>query len=158
RKATDVTSRKDVLSRLLADDETDATDAELRDHMITLLIAGHDTTSTSLAWTLHELARRPDVQHAAHEAADRDDDDYLLAVHKEVLRLHPVVQNVGRKLMQDTEIAGYLLPAGTIVAPIINVVHRSPAVHDSPEEFRPERFLGGQPAAGTWIPFGGGVH
>ena len=158
RKAADVASRKDVLSRLLADDETNVTDAELRDHMITLLIAGHDTTSTSLAWTLHELARRPDIQRAAHEAADRGDEDYLLAVHKEVMRLRPVVQNVGRKLMQDTEIAGYQLPAGTIVAPIINVVHRNPTVHESPEDFRPERFLGSQPAAGTWIPFGGGVH
>jgi cytochrome P450 len=158
RAAADVADRKDVLSRLLSADETDASDIELRDHMMTLLIAGHDTTSTALAWTFHELARRPELQRAARDAADRGDDDYLTAIHKEVMRLHPVVQNVGRKLMQSTEIAGYQLPAGTIVAPIINVVHRDPEAHEAPEDFRPERFIGNQPAAGTWIPFGGGVH
>lgn len=158
RAAGDLAERKDVLSRLLREDETEATNIELRDHMISLLIAGHDTTSTALAWTFHELARRPEVQRAAQEAADRGDEDYLLAIHKEVMRLRPVVQNVGRKLMERTEIAGYQLPAGTIVAPIVNVVQRDPKVHDAPTEFRPERFLGSQPAAGTWIPFGGGVH
>ncbi|TCO60865.1 cytochrome P450 [Actinocrispum wychmicini] len=158
RAATDLADRQDVLSRLLTGAEIEATNPELRDHMISLLIAGHDTTSTALAWTFHELARRPEVQRAAHDAADRGDEDYLLAIHKEVMRLRPVVQNVGRTLMQPTEVAGYQLPAGTIVAPIINVVHRAPEAHEAPEEFRPERFVGKQPDANTWIPFGGGVH
>lgn len=158
RAATDLSGRGDVLSRLIDSDETEVSDVELRDHMITLLIAGHDTTSTALAWTFHELARRPDVQRAAQHAADSGDEEYLLGVHKEVMRLRPVVQNVGRRLQRDADVAGYQLPAGTIVAPIISEVHRNPGVHDDPEEFRPERFVGRNPAASTWIPFGGGVH
>ena len=79
-------------------------DRELRDHMVTLLLAGHETTATALAWSFHELARRPATLHKAQQAADDGDDAYLEAVAKEAMRLRPVIQNVARKLTETTEI------------------------------------------------------
>jgi cytochrome P450 len=149
--------RGDVLSRLLAADP-DASDAELRDHMMTLLLAGHETTATALAWSLHELARRPDVLRAAQTAADTGDDDYLQAVAKEAMRLRPVIYSVARRLTEPTTVAGHLLPAGTVVSPSIGMVQQDPDRHPDPADFRPERFIGKQPETGTWIPFGGGVR
>jgi cytochrome P450 family 135 len=153
-----VSERGDVLSSLLTAAGDELTDLELRDQMITLLLAGHETTATALAWSFHELARRPAILRAAQQAADDGDDAYLEAVAKEAMRRRPVIQNVARKLTEPIEVAGYRLPAGTVVAPSIALVHKDPAVHDGPKDFRPERFLGKQPEAGTWIPFGGGVR
>lgn len=165
RTATDLADRDDVLSRLLrvseeqADGEDDRlTDAELRDQLITLLLAGHETTATTLAWALHELARRPELLRRAQQAADEHDDEYLTAVAKEALRLRPVIYEVARRLTEPVELAGHLLPAGTVVAPAIGLVQTDPNNHAEPDEFRPERFLTGQPASNTWIPFGGGVR
>ncbi len=149
--------RGDVLSRLLAADP-DAPEAELRDHMMTLLLAGHETTATALAWSLHELARRPDVLRKAQAAADSGDDEYLQAVAKEAMRLRPVIYSVARKLTEPTVVRGHRLPRGTVVTPSIGLVQRDPENFPEPEEFRPERFLGAQPESGTWIPFGGGVR
>jgi cytochrome P450 len=164
RRADDLADRDDVLSRLLRIDETDAvddaglTDAELRDQLITLLLAGHETTATTLAWCLHELARRPAVLRTAQRAADEHDDEYLSAVAKEALRKRPVIYEVARRLTQPVDIAGYRIPAGSVVAPGIGLVQTDPANYPEPDEFRPERFIGTQPAANTWIPFGGGVR
>lgn len=162
RRATDLAGRDDVLSRLLRvpddADEPPLTDAELRDQLITLLLAGHETTATALAWALHELARRPAALHAAQAAADRHDDDHLTAVAKEALRLRPVIYEVARKLTAPVDIAGYHMPRGAVVSPVIGLVQTDPNNHVDPDEFRPERFLTGQPAANTWIPFGGGVR
>jgi cytochrome P450 family 135 len=158
RAAGDLSERGDVLSRLLTVAGEEMTDGELRDHMITLLLAGHETTATALAWSFHELARRPAILRAAQRAADDGDDDYLEAVAKEAMRRRPVIQNVARKLTEPTEVAGYRLSAGMVVAPSIALVHRDPAAYDDPKDFRPERFLGKQPESGTWIPFGGGVR
>jgi len=158
RTAGDLAERGDVLSRLLKAAGGDLSDAELRDQMITLLLAGHETTATALAWSFHELARRPAVQRAAQRAADDGDTNYLEAVAKEAMRRRPVIQNVARRLTEPTELAGYRLPAGTVVAPSISLVHRNANAHEDPDDFRPERFLGKQPEAGTWIPFGGGVR
>ncbi|MCT2585274.1 cytochrome P450 [Actinophytocola gossypii] len=158
RGAGDLADRGDVLSRLLTAGGGDLADAEVRDQMITLLLAGHETTATALAWSFHELARRPAVQRRAQRAADDGDEDYLQAVAKESMRRRPVVQNVARALTEPTEVAGYLLPAGTIVGPSILLVHRNPGLHEDPVDFRPERFVGRGPEAGTWIPFGGGVR
>ncbi|MGW5050148.1 cytochrome P450 [Actinokineospora sp. NPDC004072] len=157
RRGQDLDGRQDVLSRLLAaDPDTPAT--QLRDDMMTLLLAGHETTATALAWALHELARNPDVQTRARQAADDGDDEYLQAVAKEAMRLRPVIYSVARKLTEPTEIAGHLLPAGTIVTPSIGLVHADADHHPAPDTFRPERFLGASPESGTWIPFGGGVR
>jgi cytochrome P450 family 135 len=158
RVAGDLSTRDDVLSRLLTAAGGELADVELRDQMITLLLAGHETTATALAWSFHELARNPEVLRAARRAADDGDDDYLEAVAKEAMRRRPVIQNVARKLTEPAEVAGYRLPAGTVVAPSIALVHRDPAAHPEPRDFRPERFLGRQPESGTWIPFGGGVR
>jgi cytochrome P450 len=161
RGAGDLAERDDVLSRLLrtADDtEAPLTDAELRDQLITLLLAGHETTATSLAWTLHELARRPAESRKAQQAADRGDEEYLAAVAKETLRLKPVIYEVVRKLTRPVVVGGYRVPAGAVVAPAIGLVQTDPHNHADPDEFHPERFIGTQPAANTWIPFGGGVR
>lgn len=154
RKTGDLSSRGDVLSRLLTAAGDELTDVELRDQMITLLLAGHETTATALAWSFHELSRRPEILRKAQEG----DDTYLEAVAKEAMRRRPVIQNVARKLTEPTEVAGYHLPAGTVVAPSITLVHRNTDAYPQSKEFRPERFLGKQPEAGTWIPFGGGVR
>lgn len=159
RVAPDLADRGDVLSRLLNVAGTGLSDAELRDQMVTLLLAGHETTATALAWSFHDLARNPAVLRTAQEAADAGDEDYLQAVAKEALRRHPVIQNIPRVLTEPTEIAGYLLPARTFVAASVTLAQEDPAHHDEPTEFRPERFLGRkQPELGAWIPFGGGVR
>jgi cytochrome P450 family 135 len=158
RAAGDLSERGDVLSRLLTASDGELTDAELRDQMITLLLAGHETTATALAWSFHELARRPAILRRAQQAADDGDDTYLEAVAKEAMRRRPVIQNVARMLTETTDVAGYRLPAGTVVSPSITLVHRDATAHTDPADFRPERFLGKQPESGTWIPFGGGVR
>jgi cytochrome P450 len=158
KQVGDLADRGDVLSRLLTAGGGDLSDHEVRDQMITLLLAGHETTATALAWSFHELARRPDIQRTAQRAADDGDEDYLQAVAKEAMRKRPVIQNVARQLTEPTEVAGYHLPAGTIVGPSISLVHKDATLHDQPGDFRPDRFVGKQPESGTWIPFGGGVR
>lgn len=158
RAARGLAERTDVLSRLLASDDGGLSDEALRDQLVTLLLAGHETTATSLAWTLHELARDPETLRRAQHAADAGDDDYLEAVAKEALRLHPVIYEVARKLTAPAEVGGYRLPAGVTVMPGIGLVQSDPEHFADPHTFRPERFLGSQPAPNTWIPFGGGAR
>ena len=164
RRATDLQDRTDVLSRLLLvrDEEnpsdTGLTDEELRDQLVTLLLAGHETTATALAWTLHELGKDPAQERKARDAAVRGDDDHLEAVLKESMRLHPVIPMVVRHLMAPATIGGIDLPAGANVAASIILAHASETSHPDHTAFRPERFLEGEVAANTWIPFGGGVR
>jgi cytochrome P450 len=160
RAATDLDERDDVLSRLLrTGGGTDGlTDAELRDQLMTLLLAGHETTATTLAWAWHDLARNPAQLARARQAADDGEDDYLVAVFKESLRLHPVIFEVARRLTAPVEVGGYRLPAGVTVMPAIGLVQDDERHFPAPGEFRPERFLDGQPAPNTWIPFGGGAR
>lgn len=155
--------RHDLLSRLLRpnDDGDTLTDAELRDQLVTFLLAGHETTATTLAWTLHELAHRPDVLAAARAAAGRRDpegDAFLEAVVKETMRLRPVVFQATRTLTEPVEIAGYRLPAGVVVSPALGLMGMHGAYHHDAPTFDPHRFLGSGPAPNTWIPFGGGVR
>lgn len=160
-RATDLSDRVDVLSRLLQvhDDEGNGlTDAELRDQLVTLLMAGHETTATALAWALHELGSDPVLLEKATLAADDGDERYLEAVLKEAMRVHPVIAMIGRLLMEPATIGGIELPAGTYVTASIVLAHQDPAHHPRVEEFRPERFLEGEVHANTWIPFGGGVR
>jgi cytochrome P450 len=164
RTATDLATRTDVLSRLLlVRDEEDPAgqglgDDELRDQLVTLLLAGHETTATALAWTLHELGAHPDEEAKARHAAATGDDAHLEAVLKESMRLHPVIPMVVRHLMEPATIGGVELPAGANVAASIILAHASEASHRDHLAFRPERFLEGEVAANTWIPFGGGVR
>lgn len=165
RQVPDLAERTDVLSRLiLVDDGGDAlTDAELRDQLVTLLLAGHETTATALAWALYELGRDRDQLDRARKAADDGDDVWLEAVFKESMRLHPVIPMVVRHLMVPATIGGIDLPAGATVGPSIIITHSRGENHAEPERFNPQRFLeqhGNRvgPAANTWIPFGGGVR
>ena len=163
RRATDVEDRDDVLSILLQarDEEGRAlTDEELRDELMTLLVAGHETTATSLAWAFELLLRhRPQLARLQAEVEHGNGDgEYLDAVIKETLRIRPVVPGVIRKLTAPIELAGHEIPAGMRVAPNIYLTHRRPDVYPEPERFRPERFIERPAETYSWIPFGGGVR
>jgi cytochrome P450 len=160
RTAVDLDQRTDVLSRLIlaGDDGDRLTDEELRDQLVTLLLAGHETTATALAWALHELGRDRAQLARAREAAHTGDDDHLEAVLKEAMRLHPVIPMVVRTLMQPATVGGWDLPAGATVGPSILIAHGRADNHPDPERFDPDRFLGQNPPVNTWIPFGGGVR
>jgi cytochrome P450 len=155
-----------VLSRLIREGMSSAhpedrlSDTELRDQLVTLLLAGHETTATALSWALYELGRYPELMRRTQEAADArdaDGDAWLDAVMKESMRLHPVIPMVVRTLMKPTTIGGHDLPAGATVGPSIIVTH-SEVNYDRAAEFDPTRFLGQNPPTNTWIPFGGGVR
>lgn len=170
RRATPSTDEDaDVLSRLLAaeglepgstqDGEADGlSDAELRDQLVTLLLAGHETTATALAWTLQELGLHPELLGRACAAADTGDDAFLEACLKESMRLHPVVELVGRVLQSDQTVNGRRLPRGSMVTAAIALTHADPEVWSEPEQFRPSRFLEGKVSPNEWLPFGGGVR
>ncbi|WP_346386517.1 cytochrome P450 [Nocardioides sp.] len=167
RTVPDLADRTDVLSRLMlvrGDDGEDAlNDMELRDQLVTLLLAGHETTATALSWALYEVGRSPDLLKRTQEAATNGDDDWLDAVLKESMRLHPVIPMVVRTLMKPATIGGIDLPAGATVGPSIIMAHQKSENHPDPNAFQPTRFLkpNGEPqppAPGTWIPFGGGVR
>jgi cytochrome P450 len=160
RSAPDLAERTDVLSRLILQGEGgDAlSDTELRDQLVTLLLAGHETTATALAWALYEAGRDPQLLARCRQAALDGDDDFLDAVMKESMRLHPVIPMVVRTLMKPATIAGHDLPRGATVGPSIILAHSREDDHEDPEAFRPERFLGQNPPTNTWIPFGGGVR
>src|SRR3954454_15396946 len=161
RGAADLDTRTDVLSRLLVvrdEDGGSLSDEELRDQLVTLLLAGHETTATALAWTLHELAEDPARGQKARQAVTTGDDAYLEAVLKEAMRLHPVIPMVVRHLMEPATVGGWRLARGANVGPSILISHARADNHPDPERFRPERFLEGEVATNTWIPFGGGVR
>jgi cytochrome P450 len=148
---------EDVLSMLVQARHEDGTamgDTEIRDELMTLLVAGHETTATALAWAVERLARHPD----AWARLQADGEPYADAVVKETLRLRPVLPVVVRLLKQDAEVAGFELPPGVTVAPCIWLLHRRADIYPEPTRFRPERFLEQKPGTYTWIPFGGGVR
>jgi cytochrome P450 len=151
----------DVLSLLLeARDEHDQpmTDKEIRDQLLTMLVAGHETTATALAWAFERLLRHPPAVERMRADLERGDSRYVDAAIKESLRLRPVVPITARKLSAPLVVGGRRYAAGTVLMPCIFLLHRNPDVYEEPEEFRPERFLDGQPATYAWIPFGGGVR
>jgi cytochrome P450 len=162
RKAEDIAERDDVLSILLqARDEhgKPLTDVELRDELITLLVAGHETTATTLAWAFDLLLRHPRELARLQEEIDAGDGgDYLDAVIKETLRIRPVVPGVVRKLTAPLEIGGHEFPAGVRLAPNIYLTHRRADVYPEPARFHPERFLDRPPDTYSWLPFGGGIR
>jgi cytochrome P450 len=151
----------DVLSLLLAarhDDGSPMSDAELRDELVTILGAGHETTATGLAWAMERLLRHPHVLARLRDSVTAGEDDYLDATIKETLRARPVIVDVARKLTAPKAIGGYELPAGTFVMAAIAALHYREDLFPSPDEFRPERFLEGKAGTYAWIPFGGGVR
>jgi cytochrome P450 len=150
RRDPETDERVDVLSLLI---RAGLPDRALRDELMTLLLAGHETTATGLAWACERLVRHPEAMARA-----REDDAYLDATVKEVLRIRPVVLDVARVVAAPARVAGYDLDPGTMVVPAITPVHRAEDVWPDAEAFAPERFLDGSPAPYSWIPFGGGVR
>ena len=161
RAAEDLAEREDVLSMLLLarhEDGSPMSDAEIRDELLTLLVAGHETTATALSWAMERLTRHPEKLERLRAEVLDDEDAYLTATIQETLRLRPVIVLVVRKLTEPVELGGYELPAGAGVTPSIHLIHRDPQIYPDPDRFIPERFLDNPPGTYTWIPFGGGVR
>ncbi|HEX2372102.1 MAG TPA: cytochrome P450 [Solirubrobacterales bacterium] len=161
RAATDLDGRDDILSLLVAarfEDGEPMSDAEVRDQLVTLLFAGHETTATALAWAFDLLFRNPDAMDRLRGEVADGRDGYLDAVVTETLRVRPVVPSVGRLLTSSATLGGFDVPAGTAVMPSIYLVHTRADLYPEPYEFRPDRFLDGAPDTFSWIPFGGGTR
>jgi cytochrome P450 family 135 len=162
RSQSDLEQREDILSLLMLARDEDGqgmTDQELRDELVTMLLAGHETTATATAWAIERLVRHPaKLERLLAEIDAGESDEYMQAVINETLRVRPVVPVVVRMLEEPLEVGGHVLPRGTRVAPSVYLTNRNPRVYDAPREFRPERFLGSQPETFSWIPFGGGIR
>jgi cytochrome P450 len=161
RRAEDLAEREDILSMLLQarhEDGSPMSDREIRDELLTLLVAGHETTATGLSWAMERLTRHPEKLERLRAEVEAGEGAYLTATIQETLRLRPVIVIVARKLTQPVELGGYELPAGAGVTPSIHLIHRDPEIYPEPERFLPERFLDNPPGTYTWIPFGGGVR
>jgi cytochrome P450 len=161
RAVTDLDERTDVLSLLLRARDEDGhpmTDVELRDELMTMLAAGHETTSTGLAFALDLLLHDPAVMARLRERLADDEDEYLDAVVSETLRMRPVIDATERTLKAPRTVAGWDLPEGIRVYPGIALVHHREDLYPEPRRFRPERFINGGAEAYTWLPFGGGIR
>jgi cytochrome P450 len=161
RRAEDLGEREDVLSMLVQarhEDGSPMSDKEIRDELLTLLVAGHETTATALAWAMERLTRHPEKLERLRAEVEAGEDEYLTATIQETLRLRPVISIVVRRLTAPVEIGGYELPPGAGVTPCIHLIHRDPNIYPEPDRFLPERFVDNPPGTYTWIPFGGGVR
>lgn len=161
RSVPDAERREDILSMLLQardEDGNPMTDEELRDELVTLVVAGHETTATALAWTFELMLRRPEVWQRVRDEARAGGNEYVDAVIKESLRMRPIIPIVARVVKQPFEIEGRTLAPGSVIAPNIWLSHYREATYPDPEEFRPERFIGALPEGSVWLPFGGGIR
>jgi len=161
REKPDLEERNDILSMLMLAEFEDGermSDTELRDQLMTLLLAGHETTATALAWTFDLLLRHQATLSRLRNSLEEVDDDYLRATISESLRLRPVVPLAGRRLAKELATDGLTLPPGTDVTPAIWLTHTRADVYPEPFAFKPERFLEDGPDTYAWIPFGGGVR
>ncbi|HWX44248.1 MAG TPA: cytochrome P450 [Solirubrobacteraceae bacterium] len=162
RTQADLEEREDILSLLLqAHDEEGQpmTDGELRDELVTLLLAGYETTAAAVAWAIERLTRHPhELARLVAEIAAGQGERYMLAVIHETLRVRPVVPVVIRVLREPMRVGDRELPRGTGVGTSIYLTNRNPRTYEAPGEFRPERFLDSQPETFSWIPFGGGIR
>jgi cytochrome P450 family 135 len=163
REVPDLEEREDVFSTLLLARDEDGqpmTDQEVRDELVTLLVAGHETTATALAWTFDLLLHDERVLTKLRASLEAGDDAYLEAVTKESLRIRTVIRGIGRKVRGEPfELGPYTIPPGTDINPSIVMIHARHDRYPRPADFRPERFLEDSPPdTYTWIPFGGGVR
>src|ERR1700755_1951257 len=161
RRRPDLAEREDILSMLMTAEFEDGgtmSDEELRDQLMTLLLAGHETTATALAWTFDLLLRHPVELGRLRGSLEAGEEAYLKATIAESLRLRPVVPLAGRRLAEDLVTDDLELPAGTDVTAAIWMTHTDPNLYPDPFAFRPERFLEAAPETYAWIPFGGGVR
>ncbi len=146
-----------MLEREYGGEESSTSELKMRDELVTMLSDG--PTATSLAWVFERLLRHPEkLARLREEVLRGEGDEYLDACVKETLRLCPAVPLVMRRLLEPIEIGGYVIPADTIVAPCVYLMHQRADVYPEPLEFRPERFLETDAGTYTWIPFGGGVR
>jgi cytochrome P450 len=153
--------RDDILSLLVrAQPHEDGflSDREIRDELLTLLIAGHETTATALSWSFERLLRHPEaLRRVVEEVESREGEAYLDAVVRETLRQRPVLPITARKLAQPIELGEWTFPKGWTLMPCVFLIHHDPEIYPEPERFRPERFLGEDaPSNRVWIPFGAG--
>ncbi len=163
RRAADLDERHDILSLLLkarTESGEAMSDKELRDELLTLVLAGHETTANSLAWTWERLVRTPDAYSALRDAvrSGEDAEERIEATIVEGMRSRPVIPLIGRRVMVPWRLGEYAVPADTPVAMSILLVHHREDVYPEPFEFRPERWLGRKPGTYEWIPFGGGIR
>lgn len=161
RGADDLEARSDILSMLLgASDEQGRPmgDSEIRDELVTLIVAGHETTATALAWAFERLTRVPGGAERLHEEALAGEGTYAKAVAQEALRLRPVLDFVVRRVVRPIEVAGHRFEPGETITPCIHLVHRREEIYPDPLAFKPERWFEAKPGTYTWIPFGGGVR
>lgn len=161
RALPDLEEREDILSMLMTAEFEDGSrmeDRELRDQLMTLLLAGHETTATALAWTFDLLLRHPAALNRLRDSLEAGEEDYLRATISESLRLRPVIPLAGRRLSKELVADGLTLPPGTDVTPAIWLTHTRADVYPEPFAFKPERFLNGSPDTYAWIPFGGSVR
>jgi cytochrome P450 family 135 len=160
RREEGESGRRDVVSMLVDaryEDGSRMSEKELRDELLTLLTDG--PTSTSLAWAFERLLRHPEkLERLQEEVLAGEGDAYLDAVVKETLRIRPPVPVVVRRLLEPMELGGYEIPAETIVAPCVYLIHQREDAYPNPGQFEPERFLERRPGTYTWIPFGGGAR
>ncbi len=152
---------EDIFSTLLAarhEDGSEMSPRELRDELMTALVAGHETTASQLAWALERLSREPEVRTRLCAEVDAgESDEYLNATITEILRLRPVLPNAEPRLTKrEVEINGVRYPAGIVLLASAYLVHHDPSIYPEPQAFRPDRFLGVTPGTYTWLPFGGG--
>ncbi|MBJ7348896.1 MAG: cytochrome P450 [Thermoleophilaceae bacterium] len=161
RRADPAADGNDILSMLLAARDEDGrpmTDSELRDELVTLLFAGHETTATALAWATDLLVWNPAVMARATLAAREGDDVYLDALVNETLRIRPVVWSTGRVTQEPMQIGEWVVPKGTRLWSPMTVLAADGKIYDDPDEFKPERFVDVPPPPYAWIPFGGGIR
>ncbi|HEX3240487.1 MAG TPA: cytochrome P450 [Solirubrobacterales bacterium] len=161
RSKPDLAEREDILSMLMLSEFEDGgsmDDKELRDQLMTLLLAGHETTATALAWTFDLLLRHRAPMQRLRDSLQAGEDDYLRATISESLRLRPVIPLAGRRLAAPLVADGLELPVGTDVTPAIWLTHTRADIYPEPFAFQPERFLESAPDTYGWIPFGGGIR
>ncbi|NNH75153.1 cytochrome P450 [Nocardia uniformis] len=160
RQDPELAARQDVLSLLMcARTETGEglTDAEILADLITLMLAGHETTATTLAWMFDALLHRPGSLARVRAEADTGANEYTIAVINETMRLRPPVPFTSRVTTGPYQLGEHLLAPGTRIVLYIDAVNKNPRIYEQPDQFRPERFLGTRPSTYGWIPFGGGI-
>jgi cytochrome P450 len=153
--------REDILSMMMLarfEDGGEMSDSDLRDQLMTLLLAGHETTATALAWSFDLLLRHGAQMQRLRDSLEEGEEDYLRATIAESLRLRPVIPLAGRRLAEELEVEGRTLPVGTDVTPAIWLTHTRADIYPEPFAFQPERFLEEAPDTYAWIPYGGGIR
>jgi cytochrome P450 len=163
RQAADLAERRDILSLLLharTEDDELLTDREVRDELLTLVLAGHETTANALAWTWERLVRTPAAYDRLRDSVHSDTEagEHIEAVIMEAMRSRPVIPVIGRRVKVPWRLGAYVVPAETPVAISILLLHHRDDLYPQPYTFRPERWLGRKPGTYEWTPFGGGIR